>query len=68
MSEHPESEWKRYLPSKGVFANALRFAHQPKMERYTKLLSGASATASNSLSEGVRDHFHSKDHKKLSSR
>ena len=43
-------------------------AHQPKMERYTKLLSGASATASNSLSEGVRDHFHSKDHKKLSSR
>ena len=43
-------------------------AHQPKMERYTKLLSGASATASKSLSEGVRDHFHSKDHRKLSSR
>ena len=50
-----------------VRATVLR-AHQPKMERYTKLLSGASATASNSLSEGVRDHFHSKDHQKLSSR
>ena len=32
MSEQSEREWKSYLLSKGVFANALRFAHLEKPE------------------------------------
>ena len=32
MSEHSEREWKSYLLSKGVFGNALRFAHLEKPE------------------------------------
>ena len=27
MSDHPDDEWGHYFLSKGVFANALRFAH-----------------------------------------
>ena len=27
MSEHSEHEWKRYILTKGIFGNALRFAH-----------------------------------------
>ena len=45
MSEQSEREWKSYLLSKGVFANALRFAHLEKPEEvdrtsflYTRLL------------------------------
>ena len=32
MSEQSEREWKSYLLSKGVFGNALRFAHLEKPE------------------------------------
>ena len=32
MSEHSEHEWKRYILTKSIFGNALRFAHLEKPE------------------------------------
>ena len=41
MSEQPEREWKSYLLSKGVFGNALRFAHLEKPEEVDRTSMGA---------------------------
>ena len=41
MSEQSEREWKSYLLSKGVFGNALRFAHLEKPEEADRTSMGA---------------------------
>ena len=41
MSEQSEREWKSYLLSKGVFGNALRFAHLEKPEEVDRTSMGA---------------------------
>ena len=41
MSEQSEREWKSYLLSKGVFGNALRFAHLEKPEEVNRTSMGA---------------------------
>ena len=43
MSEQPEREWKKYLLSKGVFGNALRFVHLEKPEEVDRTPSRRSA-------------------------
>ena len=42
MSEQSEREWKSYLLSKGVFGNALRFAHLEKPEEVDRTPLGGS--------------------------
>ena len=41
MSEHSEHEWKRYILTKSIFGNALRFAHLEKPEDADRTSMGA---------------------------